>query len=98
MAIDGIYNIETTTPMGKEQGTLTIKTGASPSATFVTKKGEKSSGAGTVTGNDVGWQVVVKGPMGPVKVDYKGTVTGDKISGKAQLGPFGSAPFQGTRT
>jgi hypothetical protein len=40
----------------------------------------------------------VSGAMGEMKLDYKGTVTGDEISGQVQLGSFGSATFKGTRS
>jgi hypothetical protein len=36
-------------------------------------------------------------PMGEMKLEFKGTVIGDKISGQVQMGSFGSSDFQGTR-
>jgi hypothetical protein len=35
--------------------------------------------------------------MGQMKLDFKGTVSGDEISGEVQLGSFGSANFKGPR-
>ncbi|GAF70410.1 unnamed protein product, partial [marine sediment metagenome] len=34
---------------------------------------------------------------GELKVDVKGTVSDDDISGQAEFGGFGSATFKGTR-
>jgi len=39
----------------------------------------------------------VSGPMGDMKLDFKGSVNADEISGQVQLGSFGSADFKGTK-
>jgi hypothetical protein len=35
-------------------------------------------------------------PM-PIKLEFTGKVTGDKIAGSVKLGAFGNASFEGTR-
>jgi hypothetical protein len=98
MAIDGTYNIEMSTPMGAQTGTLTLKTdGDSLSGSFSGARGEQSFSGGTVSGDDAAWTIEVSGPMGQMKLEFKGTVSGDEISGTVQLGTFGSANFKGTR-
>lgn len=98
MAVDGTYNIEMETPMGTRPGKLTLKTdGNSLSGTFSGAQGEQSFTGGTVDGDAVAWSTVMSGAMGEVKLDFKGTVSGDEISGQVQLGSFGSATFKGTR-
>jgi hypothetical protein len=98
MAVDGTYNIEMNTPMGARPGTLTLKTdGDSLSGTFSGGQGEQSFQDGTVAGEEVAWSIQMSGPMGEMKLDFKGTVSGDDISGQVQLGSFGSATFKGTR-
>ena len=98
MAVDGTYNIEVTTPRRTRPFKLTLKTdGDSLSGTHQGPRGERPFSGGTVSGNDVAWSVQMSGPMGEIKLDFKGTVSGDEISGEVQLGSFGSGTFKGTR-
>ena len=98
MAVDGTYNIEMETPMGKRPGKLTLKAdGNSLSGNYGTEQGEQSFTDGTVDGDNVAWSATVSGPMGQMKLDFKGTVSGNEISGQVQLGSFGSATFKGTK-
>jgi len=98
MAVDGTYNIQIDTPMGAQAGKLTLKTdGNSLSGSVASSMGEQSFDGGTVTGEEFIWSVQVSGPMGQMKLDFKGSVSGDEISGQVELGSFGSATFKGTR-
>jgi hypothetical protein len=98
MAVDGTYNVEIASPMGKQAGKLTLKAaGKALSGSYAGPRGEQAFSGGTVDGNNVAWSIQVSGPMGQMKLDFKGTVSGDKLSGKVQLGSFGSADFTGTR-
>ena len=49
-----------------------------------------------MSGNDVSWKVSITNPM-PLTLTFNGTVDGDKLSGTADTGMFGSFPFEGTR-
>jgi hypothetical protein len=99
VAIDGNYNIEVQTPMGKRPGKLTLKTdGNSLSGTYDGGMGgAQAFSGGTVSGNDVAWSISVSGPMGQMKLDFKLKVTGDDISGQVQLGSFGTGNITGKR-
>lgn len=98
MAVNGTYNIEMETPMGTRPAKLILKTDDnSLGGTFIGAQGEQSFTGGTVDGDDVAWSVMMSGAMGEMKLDFKGTVSGDEISGQVQLGSFGSATFKGTR-
>ena len=98
MAVDGTYNIEVTTPRGTRPSKLTLKTdGDSLSGTYGGVQGERPFSEGTVSGNDVAWSIQISGQMGEIKLDFKGTVSGDEISGEVQFGSFGSGTFKGTR-
>ena len=98
MAVDGTYNIDMTTPMGNQSAKLTLKTdGTSLSGSVSGPQGEQSFDGGTVSGDDATWTIQISGPMGEMKIDFKATVSGDEISGTAQLGSYGSADFKGTR-
>jgi hypothetical protein len=98
MAVTGTYNIEIETPMGTLPGKLVLKSdGGSLNGTFSAAMGEQSLRDGTVTGEDFTFSVTMDTPMGPMKLDIKGTVSGDNVSGQVQAGSFGSSPFKGTR-
>ncbi len=98
MAVDGTYNIEIDSQMGKRSVKLMLKTdGNTLSGSHTGERGEQTFEGGTVDGDDVAWSVQMTGPMGQMQLDFKGTVSGDEISGQVQAGSFGSSPFKGTR-
>ena len=96
MAIDGVYNIEVSSPMGKQTSKLTLKT----SGDTLTGIDESSFGAaeldGTVNGDEFKFEEEVSSPMGKMKITGEGKVEGDKISGTMKS-TFGAMPFEGTR-
>jgi hypothetical protein len=98
MAVDGTYKIEIDTPMGKQESKLTLKTaGGGLSGTMESPFGTTDFTGGTVKGNEVAWAMDISSPMGSLKLEYKGKVTGDDISGEVKAGDFGSSPFKGKR-
>ena len=98
MAVDGTYNIENDTPMGKQPGKLVLQSdGGSLSGTLSGQMGEQPFQNGSVNGDDFVFSVKISGPMGEMQLEFKGTVSGDAISGQVQAGSFGSSPFTGTR-
>jgi hypothetical protein len=98
MSIDGTYNIEVDTPMGKMESKLTLKSaGTALSGTVESSFGTTSFTGGTVKGDDVAWTMEIDSPMGKMKLDYIGKVTGSDISGEVKAGDFGSSPFKGKR-
>jgi hypothetical protein len=98
MAVDGTYNIEISSPMGKRTAKATLKAeGNSLSGSMASDQGTQAFTGGTVNGDAVAWAMEVSGPMGKMKLEYNGKVTGNEISGTVKLGNFGSAPFKGTR-
>ena len=98
MAVDGTYDTEVATPMGKQTAKLTLKSSGNVlSGTLASSLGTVNFDGGKVDGDSVAWSVNVSGPMGQMKLDYSGKVEGDNISGTVQLGQYGSAPFTGKR-
>ncbi len=98
MAVDGIYDVEVSTPMGKRASKLTLKSSGNVlSGTVSSDLGTVNFDGGKVDGDSVSWSVNVSGPMGQMKLDYSGKVEGDNISGTIQLGQFGTATFAGKR-
>jgi len=99
MAVDGTYNVQWSSAMGAAPGTITLKVdGNSLSGSITSDQGTTQFEGGKVTGDAFEWSMQVNAPqVGELKVDVKGTVSGDEISGEAQFGGFGSATFKGTR-
>ncbi len=98
MAIDGTYNIEVDTPMGKQSVKLTMKTdGSTLSGTMESSFGTNEFSGGAVDGDKVTWSMEISSPMGKMELEYQGKVTGDEISGEMKAGNFGSSPFKGVR-
>jgi hypothetical protein len=98
MAVDGTYDIEMTTQMGKQTSKLTLKSSGNVlSGSMASSRGTVNLDGGKVDGNNVAWSVNIAGPMGQMKLDYSGKVEGDNISGTVKLGQYGTAPFTGKR-
>lgn len=97
MSIEGTYDITVKTLKGKQDGRLLFKiedgvlTGTSESGGETVELLD-----GIADGNNFQFKVKQKTPIGRLSISFKGTVEGDKISGKAKT-PFGPAPFEGTR-
>jgi hypothetical protein len=97
MPVDGTYQIEVDTPMGKMEEKLTFKTKGS----VLTGKVESQMGpydfTGKVDGNQFNWESEIEGPMGKIQLTFTGRVTGDDISGEVKAGAFGASSFKGKR-
>jgi hypothetical protein len=98
MAIDGTYKTELDTPMGKQESTLTLKTeGGKLSGSSENQFGRLDFSGGTVNGDSFAFTLNISGPMGDMKLEYTGQVSGDDISGVVKAGDFGATPFTGKR-
>jgi hypothetical protein len=97
MSADGTWNTTMNTPMGAQQGTLTL---ASSGGTLTGKlsgaQGEIQLQDGKVDGNNVSWKANITSPMA-LTLEFSATVDGDKMTGNVKLGAFGNASFSGTR-
>jgi hypothetical protein len=97
MSVDGNWNISLETPMGTRQAQLDLK--ADGGTLTGTQSADGQTGDiqdGTVNGNQVSWKVDITNPM-PLTLTFTATVDGDKMSGDADTGTFGSFPFSGSR-
>ncbi len=97
MAIDGTYEIEIDSPMGKQETKLTLKA----KGTTLTGSSESSFGqstfTGKVNGDQVTWDSEINGPMGKMKLTFSGKIKGNDFSGEVKAGMFGTYPFKGKR-
>jgi VCBS repeat-containing protein len=95
MAIAGTYNVEMTTPMGKQTGTVVLQEDGS--GIYKTARGDANFKA-TVSGDKLTWQQTVPSPMGgTLTLTFNVTISGNDLSGTVQLGSFGNAPMKGTK-
>jgi hypothetical protein len=96
MSADGTWNTTINTPMGAQQGTLTIATsGDTFSGTMAGRMGEMPV-SGTVEDGRLKWKTDISQPM-PMTLEFDVGVDGDNLSGNVKLGAFGNAPITGTR-
>ncbi len=97
MSADGIWNCTINSPMGSQEGKMTLVTeGNSLSGKMDGPQGTQEFEGGTVDGNDLAWKMEMTSPM-PMTLEVSASVDGDAISGNIKLGAFGDASFSGTR-
>lgn len=94
---DGTWKTTMNTPMGNQEGTLTLKTdGNRLTGKLAGPQGEIDVADGQVDGDRLTWKANLTSPM-PMTLEFDATVEGDEISGNVKLGAFGNATFSGTR-
>lgn len=100
MSVTGTYDVTIKSPMGDQNGTLTVASADGGSFT-----GNIASGMmgtmditdGKVDGNTLSWTMKMTSPM-PMDLTCEATVDGDTITGKIDTGAFGAMDLSGTRT
>lgn len=97
MSADGTWNTTMNTPMGAQQGTLTLATeGNTLTGKLSGPQGDIDLEDGTVDGDNLSWKANITSPMA-MTLEFNATVSGDDINGTVKLGAFGDASFTGTR-
>lgn len=97
MSADGTWNTTMNTPMGAQNGTLTLtSSGNKLSGKLKSPQGEIDIADGTVDGNNLAWKASITSPMA-MTLEFSATLDGDAMSGNVKLGAFGNATFTGQR-
>ena len=96
MSADGNWKVTINSPMGVQQGTLSIKTsGATFTGQFSGAQGAQDI-SGSVDGDKLSWATKLTQPF-PIDLDFNVTVSGDSMEGTVKAGAFGSSPLKGER-
>ncbi len=94
---DGTWKTTMNTPMGAQEGTLTLATdGSTLTGKLDGAQGSVEIKDGVADGDSLSWKADITNPM-PITLEFTATVAGDEISGNVKLGGFGNASFSGTR-
>ena len=97
MSADGTWNTTMNTPMGAQNGTMTLSTdGGALSGKLSGPQGEIDLEDGAVDGNSLTWKASITTPMA-MTLEFDATLDGDNISGNVKLGAFGNATFTAER-
>ena len=97
MSIDGTWNVTLQSPMGSQEGTLTLATdGDALTGTMSGPQGAMDIEDRQVGDGSYSWKVNITSPMA-ITIESTATVDGDTITGESKLGAFGTATFTGTR-
>ncbi len=97
MSADGTWNTTINSPMGSQNGTMSLATdGGTLTGKISGPQGEIDIEDGTVDGDSLAWKANMTSPM-PMTLEFTATVAGDEINGEVKLGAFGNATFTGTR-
>ncbi len=94
MSIVGSWNTTTNTPMGAQQGVLTIN--ADGTGKLSGAQGDIDISGGTVDGDSAQFSADVTSPM-PITLEFDCKCDGDTLTGNVKLGAFGNATVEGTR-
>jgi hypothetical protein len=96
MSADGTWKTTINSPMGVQEGNLTIKTdGGSFSGKMSSRMGDQEI-SGKVDGNSLSWTSQMTQPF-PITLEFSVTVNGDDMEGSVKAGAFGSSPLKGVR-
>ncbi|MEV6771975.1 hypothetical protein AB0N05_25450 [Nocardia sp. NPDC051030] len=98
MAIDGKWEIEMQSPMGKQLLNFEFKSSGTELAGALTGTDEANPDIleGKISGNDGTWKLKVSKPM-PIKLKFTVTLDGDTLEGKVKPGMFPAMPIAGRR-
>ncbi|WP_033345147.1 hypothetical protein [Catenuloplanes japonicus] len=97
MSISGTWNVEISTPMGKQTAVLALAADGDTLTGTATQGGETAPiQDGKASGDGATFTLNLTKPI-PVKLGFDVTASGDALSGDVKLGAFGTSKVVGTR-
>ncbi len=97
MSVEGAWNLQIQSPMGAQPATLELSGDGELSGKLAASVGTTDL-TGSLDGDAIELKGEMEGQMGKIELTFKGTVSGDEISGEVQFGSFGSGSWTATRT
>lgn len=95
MTLHDRYDVEVTTPVGPQRGSLELaREGGTLTGTLTTPAGPVPITDGTLDGERFSFTTKVKTPMGKMTARVSGVLEGDRLTATAKL-PLGSAQISG---
>jgi hypothetical protein len=92
--IGGSWTMTLNSPQGPLDLTMTItQSGAGFSGSMVSQIGTNEMTGGEIAGHTVTWTTVVQAGGQSITINYRGEVDGNRMTGSAELGSFGTATF-----
>ena len=96
-AMAGAWALKIVSPQGTRTPTMTlVQNGSTLSGTYRGLRGDAPI-TGTIHGTAFDLTLKLEGQGGSLVIQYKGTVSGDTLSGKVLMGQMGEAEFTGAR-
>lgn len=88
--LDGVYEVEAKTPLGKKSGQLILATSGDVCAAELSIAGKTARLEGTIDGTEVTFEgdVRLPFPLGNVRYVLTGTVEGDELTGVCRTKKF----------
>jgi len=96
--VGGGWTMTLTSPQGPLDITMTLtQTGGSFTGTMTSSVGTQEISDGQINGRNVTWTATIQIGGQSVTLNYRGEVEGNRMTGSADLGSFGSATFTAER-
>lgn len=96
--IGGTWAVNLVSPQGPLDITMTVsQTGSSFTGTMTSMMGTNDINEGQISGRSVTWTMTIQMGGQSITLNYKGEVEGNRMTGTADLGSFGSATFTAER-
>jgi hypothetical protein len=96
--VGGSWTMTLTSPQGPMDITMTLtQSGTSFTGSMTSQVGNQEISDGQITGRNVTWTATLQFGGQSITLSYRGEVEGNRMSGSAELGSFGSATFTAER-
>lgn len=97
MAVEGIYDCVTKTPLGDQASRFSVKAdGDRFTGLNEGTLGSMEVSDGRIDGNRLTWTMDMKAPM-PMTLECDAEIDGDRLIGNVRAAGFGAMPMTGTR-